>query len=299
MMKVEIQPTQEQIEVWVERLVPNKDLFFLTDEDLGMLENEIVGALVIPKDEFFRHSTYSSIQWVNSYMYWTVSKKVEYVLVAQPDWIITLSLEKRRRLLQRQSQHGEGLLLSLSCFSEVSQLPEEYIVEAEEGEGVILRRDMWSKLPMRCKENAMKKYAQEYDEWIAIEVPAHLPKHLHCYANAFATEAGANCLAATLYASSQTPCQDEWVVHEWVHTKTFEESLKAMGYVLVEGTPLQEDVVVWVDDNGTIQHAAYCVGDNLFFNKNGQTFFNPWKLVDWKELQQEWKTFFPKRYTRL
>jgi cell wall-associated NlpC family hydrolase len=51
------------------------------------------------------------------------------------------------------------------------------------------------------------------------------------------------------------------------------------------------DVVTWENSDGIIQHASFCIGDHLFFNKNGQTFFNAWKIVDLTELNENWDDY--------
>ncbi|MEG0386348.1 MAG: hypothetical protein RR642_16530, partial [Solibacillus sp.] len=52
---------------------------------------------------------------------------------------------------------------------------------------------------------------------------------------------------------------------------------------------LQEgDVLVWIDVTDIIQHAAYHIGQNLFFNKHGQTIFDPWKLLKKEHLYNKW-----------
>lgn len=40
-----------------------------------------------------------------------------------------------------------------------------------------------------------------------------------------------------------------------------------------------------------IKHASYHIGNNLFFNKNGQTFFNPWKVTHLDQLNKEWNQY--------
>ena len=58
------------------------------------------------------------------------------------------------------------------------------------------------------------------------------------------------------------------------------------------------DVVAWVNEEEVIQHAAYCIDGQLFFNKNGQTFFNPWKIVHYDELKKEWEKYTPRVYRK-
>ncbi|MBD8038453.1 C40 family peptidase [Solibacillus sp. A46] len=51
----------------------------------------------------------------------------------------------------------------------------------------------------------------------------------------------------------------------------------------------QGDVIIWKDDNDIIQHAAYYIGEGLYFNKHGQTMFNPWKILSEADLYNEWE----------
>ena len=220
-MEIQIEPLQEQINTWIDRHVPEKDLYFLTEEDFYSLKNDVKGALVIPRKAFFGDSPYNGIQWVNSYMYWTISKDAQYVLVAKPDWIENLPLVQKETLLHSQHQIGRGLLFPISYFSETDALNNEYIFKEGDTEGLIIRRNMWMKLPYSYKVEAIKAYAQEYDDWSSIKIPKNLPDHLKKYANTFSTEPGANCLAAVLYAISANPVEDEWMIHEWIHEETF------------------------------------------------------------------------------
>ena len=255
--------------------------------------------MVIPRKEFFGHSAYNGIQWVNSYMYWTISKDAQYVLIAQPDWIETLSQEKKETLLRIQHQIGRGLLFPITYFLETGALNKEYVFKEADLEGLIIRRDMWMKLPYSYKEEAIKAYAQEYDSWTSIEIPTNLPAHLKKYANTFSTKPGANCLAAVLYAISVNTVKEEWMIHEWIHEETFTLGLKSEGYRPTAKEFAEGDVVAWVDEEKVIQHAAYCIDGQIFFNKNGQTFFNPWKIVHWDELSKEWERYAPCVYRKL
>ena len=51
-MKIPIQPLQAQVTAWTEKFVPERDLFFLREEDFKIVENDLAGTLVIPRAEF-------------------------------------------------------------------------------------------------------------------------------------------------------------------------------------------------------------------------------------------------------
>lgn len=286
-MKTNIQPSKYQIKNWVEKYVPEKDFFFIQKENLPVFEEEIGKVLLIPKDEFFNHASYKQIQLANSYEYWNLSKEVDFVMVANANWITELPPSKKERLLQIQLKMNRGLIFPLSYFSEIPLLLEENIVKGNENESVVLYSNLWEKLSFSIKEQLVKKYSQQWDEWVSEDIPERLPMIMKKYTNTFPTEGGSNCLAATLFAITQ----QEWMIHEWVHPQTFKETLDRTHRQVKTEELIEGDVAVWGTAEGQIQHASYHVGNLFFFNKNGQTFFNPWRIINFRELQAEWKRY--------
>lgn len=293
-MKIEIQPTQEQIEIWIQKHVPEKDMFFIEEQDLATFAEYIDETLVIPRKEFVQHSTYNTIQFINSFTTWRISKKAQFIIVSQPSWITNLPEHKRRELLGIQVKVERGLIFPLSLFSSVNDIPKEYIIEDNEENVVVIQSEMWRKLPCSIKENAMIAYAGEWDDWACYEVPEQAPLHLKRYANSFSTVSGSNCLATVLYAITE----QDWIINEWVHPETFEFGLKKASYSFINDELRAGDVVAWVNDDETIVHASYHIGNQLFFNKEGQTYFNPWKIVNLDHLTDEWNEFQMRVYRK-
>lgn len=74
-----------------------------------------------------------------------------------------------------------------------------------------------------------------------------------------------------------------------MESSLFIEKLTQYNYQLVDSDELSpRDVLVWQDEKDVIQHAAFHIEQNLFFNKHGQTYFNPWKLLTKNQLDKEW-----------
>ncbi|WP_144512871.1 hypothetical protein [Bacillus sp. FJAT-22090] len=286
-MIVNMEPTKEQVRNWIENFVPKIDLFFVQEKDLIMLAEHLNEVLVIPRKEFFGHSSYKQIQLVNSYTYWNISDKVEFVIVAQPDWISKLPEPKKRELLFIQYKVSRGLIFSLSLFSFVGLLPEEYIFEDKGEKFIVIQRNIWEQIPYKVKENAIQAYSQLWDTWIGCDVPHRTPIHLKKYANKFSTESGSNCLSATLFAITE----QDWIIGEWVHPNTFLNGLERANFSQTNDQIQTGDVITWVNNDGVIQHASYHIDNNYFFNKNGQTFFNPWKIAHWDQLNKEWRQY--------
>lgn len=291
-MKTTIQPSNDQIKSWIEKYVPEKDMFFIDKENLPLFEGEISRALLIPKAEFLNHATYKQIQLVNSYEYWNLSKEVEFMIVANANWITELAPAKKEKLLQIQVNMNRGLIFPLSYFSGGSLPLKDNIVKTEEGESVVVCANLWEKLAFSTKAQVLKKYAQQWDDWVSEEASVHLSAMIKKYANTFPIAAGSNCLSATLFAISQ----QEWMIHEWVHPQTFKEMLRRTHRLIETEELIEGDVAVWETDEGQVQHASFHVGNQLFFNKNGQTFFNPWKIISFDELQAEWRQYPLKLY---
>ena len=294
MMSVNIKPTKEQVRDWIENFVPEKDLFFLEEMTLDLLAEDLDHVLVIPRTEFFDHASYKQIQLVNSYMYWNISDKVKYVIVAQPDWITNLPEQKKREILFLQYQSGRGLIFPLSFFADASFLPEAYIFEDKGDQLVVIQRDMWDSIPYQERELAIQSYAQLWDHWSSCPVPLQTPFHLKKYANKFTTVSGSNCLSAALYAITE----QDWMIDEWVHPDTFLNGLERAGFSYTDEQMDKGDVMAWVNDDDIVVHAAYHIDHHYFFNKNGQTFFNPWKIVTEEQLNDEWGKYRAKVYRK-
>lgn len=282
-----IQPSETQLKNWVEQYVPEKDLFFIQEESLSLFEEEIGPVLLIPKGEFFNHASYRQIQLANSYEYWNLSKEANFVIVASGKWITELPPSKKERLLQIQLKMNRGLIFPLSYFSEAPLFVKENVVNEKEDEWIVLTADLWKRMSVTTKEHLMRKYAQQWDKWTSEETPGNLQLIIKKYVNTFPTQGGSNCLAATLFAVSG----QEWIIHEWVHPQTFKEKLSRTHQLVEVADLIEGDVAVWESTDGQIQHASYHIGNQLFFNKNGQTFFNPWKIIHFRELQQEWSQY--------
>lgn len=290
---MQIQPTTNVLASWMTSYIPDKDFFFLTEEQYSKVMNHL-DILAIPIDEFFSHSTYSQIHYMNSYEYWNI-KYAKYVIVAESNWIEQLSKEEKKFILTAQVQCKRGMTVPISFIHNIKDIPVDYIQNGH----VVLQRTMWENLNPYTKEKLLLRMVYEWwDKGECQEVPVNFPNHIHLFANTFGKKQGANCLAAVLYAITEG--KNPWLIHEWIHQQTFLEKLKQCQYQIVKtNKPNKGDVVIWQDENENIRHAAYCIEENLFFNKHGQTIFNPWKLLSTEQLNKEWGSLKQFTYRRV
>ncbi|AMO85761.1 hypothetical protein ABHM95_19375 [Solibacillus isronensis] len=245
----------------------------------------------MPIDEFYNHSTYGQLNFVNSYEYWNI-KNAQYVIIAEKEWIESISEEVKQFILNSQVQSERGLVLPASFIQDIEKIPSNYVVNGH----VVIQRSMWEKLDESSKEQLLTTMVYEWwDKGECKEAPMSLPNFLKPFANTFGHYQGANCLASVLFAISKG--KQEWFIYEWIHQKTFLEKLKQYHYKEFLGEVLYlGDIVVWKDKDEIIQHAAYYIGDGLYFNKHGQTMFNPWKILSQVELYKEWQHLTPVKY---
>ncbi|WOV88363.1 hypothetical protein QWT69_04360 [Sporosarcina oncorhynchi] len=142
MTTIALKPMREQFDIWFHTSVPEKDLFFLREEDLSVVEESLAGTLLFPREEFFNHSSYKGVQMVSSYMYWTVAREMAFVIVATPTWLTRLNHEKRRFLLKRQVELCSGLAVPVSLLTNSTMIPEDYIIEKDNEQFAVIRRAM-------------------------------------------------------------------------------------------------------------------------------------------------------------
>ncbi|WP_251639414.1 hypothetical protein [Sporosarcina sp. NCCP-2716] len=295
---MQITPTADQLQLWMKQLVPDKDLFFLKEENVRTFYKELKEALIVPKDEFFAHSSYTRLEYLNSYMYWTVSKEAACVIIAPPEWIGSRTRGTRQALLELQAELSTGLLLPAAILPSVKCIPADAIIKAvgtasryftehfnrDTDEFAVIRAAMWHSLDEAGKEAIIRAYAQMIDGWETEVIPETAPAHIRKYANRFPDDPGSNCLSAALFAITE----QEWMLREWVHPQTFLNGLMSNGYSAVNEEPLPGDVLTWSDRTSTVQHATYYLERDLCFNKSGQTFFEPWKIAKLEDIQRYW-----------
>lgn len=286
---MKIKPSKDVLQEWIKIYVPEKDLFFITQDILDRID--ISEVLLMPADEFFSHSSYKQINYVNSYLYWNI-KNVDYVLIAEKNWIGNIASNVRDVIFVSQIQCGRGLIIPVKFVDDIEEISPEYVV----CEKIIIQRAMWESLDDAIKEQLLTRMVYEWwDNGDCLLPPKSMHDFLQPFANTFSRRQGANCLAAVLFAV--TKGKQEWILYEWIYQKTFVEMLTRYNFdVFVGEGILEEDVVVWQDANGIIQHAAYHIGDGLYFNKDGQMIFNAWKIVKEDQLYKDWEHFTPVKY---
>lgn len=287
---------------WEEIAVPDVDLFFFEtiDEVRRCMPKD---SLVIPRSEFNEHGSYQSIDIINSYQLWAVSRKGNFVCVAPSRLFPTINAEKKTFILEIQKRLNRGLIYSwyelqdvlhelpLSIQLETSKLIESYLFQYDGKTFIAFQKEMWSLLPKEFKRNVLRKLANSYMDEIPETNDVKVPKSIEKYINRFSAGNGSNCFAATLAAATDNSEASEWIITQWVHPETLLLGLEMQGFQEI-GCGIDQlepkDILLWKNDNADIIHASFHLENHLFFNKDGQTFFNPWQIVKKETLLRNW-----------
>lgn len=107
---------------------------------------------------------------------------------------------------------------------------------------------------------------------------------LEKYLNTYAPISGPNCLATAAAVAGSNPT----LVMQWLHWAPLKSFLKSQSYKSSEvESPNAGDILVFVKDS-TATHAAFYIGDNLYFEKPGQDFYEPWRIEYFDRWESEW-----------
>lgn len=226
------------------------DLFFINEPFLDAHRSQLKHCLIIPMEEFTGHSSYRTVHSASNHSLWLV--RCDLVIVTEGGWYEAQPAAFQQALFQETASNG-------STFVD-GQRP--------------ITINYWEGL----SAEEQRALIQKDDEPPCAPYPERLAgyEHLKAYHGVFPSEHGANCFASVLYAISR----NAFIIHEWVHQKTFMLFLQNAGYQRVDGKAFRADDVICFLDEGKLVHACYAVSETHCFNKNGQTFWEACSIVE-------------------
>lgn len=283
-MREKFEPTFDEIEAWCQTFVPKETLYWI---DSTFFEDLPSSVLILPREEFSRHPAYKNPHLSNAYLTWMMGEGVTHVVHAPSNAVDGLRQDIKSRLLEYQVKTNRGLVLPLAD-EQRNEVSDDAIVEKDGQSFIVLHESNWNELSLNMRHSLVFSYAKEWDAWEGERCDERTPAHLVTYANTFPILEGSNCLAATLYAATQS----EWMIHQWIHPETFLQTIQQSGFETVtDAVPEAGDVLTFWNEQEQLVHASYCVRENLYFNKHGQVRFNPWKLINHDELLKHWGNY--------
>ncbi|WP_369903354.1 hypothetical protein [Bacillus manliponensis] len=278
--------SNEVIKLWQKVFVPDVDYFFF-EEKPTFCEVTMKDTSTIP------------LHMKTSFLTWSVHKRACYMTVMENQFFCSLNENIQKQILREQVRLNRGfvfevkeleLLLQHENEEEWKPLLQTYSFLYEGKKLFILQGFVWRQFPERIRICILIYIAEMFVEEDSVEVS--VPEevlHIKRYINTFIGRNGPNCLGTTLAAIETNKEFLETYIHEWIQPKEFKEVLHNKNYKIIENPTIQQgDVLVW-EENETAVHACYALTDDIVFNKNGQTMFNPYQCVTVKQVQHNWR----------
>ncbi|HGH7182114.1 hypothetical protein [Bacillus luti] len=294
---------------WIEQFLPEYDLFFFPAKYGTIVKHFTSNTLLLSKEEFSNHSIFNNIDSRNSYQVWNIHKDIQFVCVANPSLITQWDKETRESIFQIQLEVNRGSIYewdiiesvlndiqSASIKATTLQHVSLYSFEYGSKRYISLQKSLWDNLHKEFQYKFLILLTKQFVYQTSLsekQIGTFKEKfpHIASYFNTFSIANGANCLAATLASVCAEMSEAQWIITKWVHDNSFLKGLQIKSYRLKSASidSLQpSDILVWKNKNSNVVHASFHVGDGYFFNKDGQSFFNPWQLVHMDNLLNTW-----------
>ncbi len=104
--------------------------------------------------------------------------------------------------------------------------------------------------------------------------------------NSFNTRSGSNCYS---FVAGFTENNINKYMNFWMHFPQFEKIIKTQGYKPKDDKiKITKNILVFYRNYEAV-HAVFCVEKNIFAEKTGQDFHDPYRLVSYSDLIFEWK----------
>ena len=272
---IRIQPSEATLKRWADSLTTPNDVWYWDD---SLADINIAGQTVLPRQEYFE--AYPDISYVNAYWHWRMPKSVRQVVVTAPSWIGSLSDGDRQRVVAIQVELDRGQIFPEKHFDRVPEVLEPYRIEGK----IVLARAAWKSLDKPDQFTFLRREMLSWDDTNCFPVPSETPAHIGGIANAYGDEHGTNCLSTTAFCIT---ARDD-LRHKWMFQPEFLEILAGERYEQVDSDIGEPGDVMTFSDNGVLVHAAWCISPDRYINKNGQSMFNPVRIVNRAMLLADW-----------
>jgi hypothetical protein len=268
---------------WIRRFLPVAEPFFVADADT-VAALSTAGELVYTRAELGGSFPRFALDHGHAYNVWAID-------VDASVWFADREARGRiDRSLWAAIRDEQGTNKRGQVYGDWWPLPTIEVPDSDrlrDGRW-LLAPDTWLGLGVDMqvawlREWMSRRLVDDQPHPVAAEVAPPYREMVDRYANTFADVSGANCFSATLGMALGRP-QD--VFSLWLHQTPFLRALRGNGYHPIDDPePQPGDVVVWSNAAGLPVHAAFCVADGLVFNKNGQSWEQPYAVVTLADLR--------------
>lgn len=248
--------------------------------DDAPIPNLHLAICILPREELRSDPVAGAIEMVNAFQLWAISEDAKQIILDDGSWLDSLSLDDRDGVCRKQIALNRGRCVPADRFPEF----ESQMEEATFDDRVVLNFQRWTNTSDANRRAVVLAELPDWDEPDAYIVPEAAPAHVLEIANRFHQQDGINCLSTVSYALTE----DDSLFCTWMDQPVFRKVLKNTGYApTAESLIISGDVVAFHDEQDIV-HAAYALTPDRFLNKNGQSSFNPVKVIDLETLRAEW-----------
>lgn len=273
----------EQWQLWIRQFLPAAEPFFFADVEVATALSA-AGELVYTRTEFSDSFPRFSLDHGNAYNVWAIDADAFVWLADRP------TRDRLDPQLWATIREAQGTINRGQVYDDSWPMPSIEVPAADrltDGR-FMLAPDTWLALDDDLRQRWLREWmsrrlAHERLNPVDAEVARPYREMVAQYANTFADASGPNCFSATLGVALGRPAD---VFPLWLHQEPFQRALRGNGMrSTYDREPRPGDVVVWADTTGLAVHAAFCVADGLLFNKNGQSWEQPYAVVALDDLR--------------
>jgi len=288
---------------WEQRLVFEREPIFVDDARAALLPT---GAVVLDSREFGENYAMAPLDLWDSYDLYRMDRRGLSVAFLTPNEVAALPAAARQELMSLQASRGRGQI-----YDHLHGAGERDRFMVDAAPRYALRHDTWWAMTPAARRDWLQSFVSEgrksclslavsEEQW---ERFGPVARRL---AGRFEAVSGPNCFATALAAVTESVALAESIAGHWLHPAPFLRGLSERGFA--DGGPVGGDgsalppgsVLLFVDDEGGLQHACYYLGDGLTLNKDGQGWFIPRQVRPVAEVLQSWRDdgFHPRVYTQ-
>lgn len=286
--KMKIKPTDADFRSWTYEVPDDGDLLFFNLKNTDQLK-ELPGP-VLTVSEAKAHSL----------THWNLSQRSWYSYAlnraSHCAWLPRGGIEQLDRPLQTKIAKSQ-IRLEVPTLVASSHLSGDLkkILPAF-GKYHWLTSATWKKLSVNKRIAALKEWytqneVSEYESLSFKELPEQARRQLKrvgfdSLLNRYASCSGPNCFAAVTGAIATN--QSIALAKQWLHWEPLAKFLIESNFVKTKAKEAKQGDVLIFSRGKQVVHAAYYLGDGIYFEKPGQDFYEPYRverLVNW---QREW-----------
>jgi hypothetical protein len=273
----------DQWQRWVAQFLPSAEPFFIADAGVAtaLLDS---GEIVYRRAELGEAFPRFGLDFGHAYNVWAVDREA-LVWLADRD-----ARERIDPVLWATIRDAQGTNSRGQVYDDRWPLPSIAVppIDRLTSGRWLLAPDTWQALGSDVRkawlwEWMSRRLADDELKPVDADVAQQYRESVIRYANTFADVSGPNCFSAALGMALGRPSD---VFPLWLHQEPFLRALQSLGLRPTgDDRARPGDVAVWANPTGHPVHAAFCVADGLLFNKNGQSWEQPYAVVRFDDVR--------------